>query len=213
MQKYAKTDMPMYGIQKPERAEVEKAMYQHIGDAVKDDHNQYTACVQALWNLPHREEKYLAIDLAMRYKQHICPASMPLYESMLREEYMWWDLCDPMAIHLVGGVALRFPSETEGTLRSWIDDPDSLWIRRTAILSQLMHKKKTNDSMLFEFCRTRMHEKEFFIRKAIGWALRQHSRIQPDLVAAFLTTEKASLSGLSYREGAKHLIKQGKLSA
>ena len=209
MQKYLKTDMPFYGLQKPARAAVERNLHAHLGDDGIVTPQDYRDCVEALWALPHREEKYLAIDLAMKHTRFITPEAMDLYESMLRQDYMWWDLVDPVAIHLVGGVAATHRDETEPILRRWIQDQDCMWIRRTAILAQLMHRHKTNETMLLEFCRLRMHEKEFFIRKAIGWALRQHSRYNPQLVKQFLTDEKQNLSGLSYREGAKRLVKIG----
>lgn len=86
-----------------------------------------------------------------------------------------------------------------------------MWIRRTALLAQLLFKDQTDADLLFEICRQTMHEKEFFVRKAIGWALRQYSRTDPDGVRAFLLEEKANLSGLSFREGAKQLVRDGRM--
>ncbi|MFN2485382.1 MAG: DNA alkylation repair protein, partial [Acidimicrobiia bacterium] len=86
----------------------------------------------------------------------------------------------------------------------WIEHPD-MWLRRTAILSQLGHKEKADWPMLADFSLRRAHEKEFFIRKAIGWALREYARIEPDLVRAFANEHREEVSGLSYREATKHL--------
>jgi 3-methyladenine DNA glycosylase AlkD len=209
MQQYLKTTMPIYGLQKPERAAVEKRLHERFSemDVCQDS---YEACIRGLWDLPHREEKYLAIDFAMKHKEFIGPNSMSLYESMLREDYMWWDLVDPIASTLVGIAALHHPALREQTLRKWIND-DNMWIRRTALIAHLKHKTETDQDMLFEFCRLRMHEKEFFIRKAIGWALRQYSYTEPEAVKSFLAQEKSNLSQLSYREGAKALIRKGKM--
>jgi 3-methyladenine DNA glycosylase AlkD len=205
MQRYLKTEMPMYGLHKAARLEVEKVMHQHV---VVDTIEMYQATIKSLWQLPHREEKYLAIDLALKHKQFIGLEALDLFESMLREDYMWWDLSDPISVNLIGRVAMRH--DIESKLSQWIDD-DNLWLRRTAILAQLKHKTTVNADLLFGFCRERMHEREFFVRKAIGWALREYSKTNPEAVIAFLNKEKTNLSGLSYREGAKLLVRQGKI--
>ena len=214
MQGYCKTTMPMYGLQKPDRAAIENMMHALlVEENIEVTPPLYRACIQSLWELPHREEKYLAIDFALKYKKLIVWEQLDLYESILRESHdiMWWDFVDPIAVNLVGRVALLEQQKMEPRLRQWIDDDDHMWLRRTAILAQLKHKKETNADLLLEFCRKRMHEKEFFIRKAIGWVLREYGKTNPDLVVQFLTDEKANLSGLSYREGSRILIKEGRM--
>ncbi|KAI2498474.1 DNA alkylation repair enzyme [Fragilaria crotonensis] len=205
IQRYLKTDMPMYGIQRAARFEVEKIMHAHL---VVDSFDMYRASIESLWGLPHREEKYLAIDLAIKHRQFIGLEALELFETMIRADYMWWDLCDPISTNLVGRVALQH--DLDNHLRRWAQD-ENMWIRRTAILAQLKHKADTNADLLFDLCQERMHEKEFFVRKAIGWALREYSKTNPELVVSFLRKEKAKLSGLSYREAAKVLVKQGKM--
>jgi 3-methyladenine DNA glycosylase AlkD len=158
MQQYLKTAMPMYGLQKPERAAVEKRLHARFSD-VDVCQDSYEACVRGLWDLPHREEKYLAIDFAMKHKEFIGPDSMGLYESMLREDYMWWDLVDPIASTLVGIATLTHPAMKERTLRQWTND-DSMWIRRTALIAHLKHKTETDQNMLFEFCLSLAHARK-----------------------------------------------------
>ena len=170
----------------------------------------YSELVETLWNLPHREEKYIAIDVAMHYKKCIVLDNLPLYESMIREEFMWWDLVDPLATNIIGTLTKNARSEMEPVLRSWIED-DNMWIRRTAILAQLKHKEQTNGDMLLEFCRRCMREQEFFIRKAIGWALREYAKTEPERVKTFLLQEKEHLSGLSFREASRTMVKEGKM--
>ena len=92
----------------------------------------------------------------------------------------------------------------QSVLNRWIDGED-MWLRRSAILCQNRHKERTDQEMLFDFCLRRAHEKEFFIRKAIGWALREYARTRPEEVRAFLLEHGDKLSGLSRREAAKHL--------
>ncbi len=200
MAAYMKTDMPFYGVSSPER----KPIARHLKTAYRPStHSEYEAAVRALWEQPSREEKYLALAYASDHPTFVQPASMALYERMIREG-AWWDFVDHIAAHLVGGAFMSDRSAIGPVMRRWIDDPD-MWIRRTAILSQLRHKAQTDQALLFELCLRRCHETEFFIRKAIGWALRSHASVAPDDVAHFLTEHRAELSGLSYREAAKHL--------
>ena len=89
-------------------------------------------------------------------------------------------------------------------MRAWIDDRD-LWLRRTSIICQVGHKESTDEGLLFDACASRLHEGEFFIRKAIGWALREYAKTDPDAVRAFVDNHRDEMSGLSIREAAKHL--------
>ena len=120
----------------------------------------------------------------------------------------WWDYVDPVAIALVGKVYLDRRESVSPILDRWIDDPD-MWVRRTALIAHNRHKEKTDHRRLFRYCRARFEEREFFIRKAIGWALREYSYSAPERVSRFLTTHKRRMSGLSYREGAKALVRKG----
>lgn len=216
MQRYCKTDMPMYGVQKQLRAQIEKKLYEFVSKQHSIEKKDslplplYQEYVQTLWDLSHREEKYLAIDLAQKYKHCVGLETLSLYEKMLREDFMWWDLVDPIATGIIGALTMDYRQNMEPILNAWIDD-DNMWIRRTAILSQLKHKDQTNGVMLFKFCRCRMHEQEFFIRKAIGWALREYSKTNPEGVNAFLTHNKCQLSGLSHRTASRILVKEGKM--
>ena len=91
---------------------------------------------------------------------------------------------------------------------TWIDH-DDMWLRRAALISQIKHKKGTDEKRLFRYCTRRAAEKEFFIRKAIGWALREYSYTAPEAVCDFIRENRDSLSGLSIREGAKQLRRAG----
>ena len=206
MAAYMKTDMPFYGAKRPAWKPVERALVQAWKPA---DADEYERRVLAIWALPHREEKYLAIQYATRFRAHIRPASLLLYERLVREG-AWWDLVDPVAAWLVGGAYLAERDAVAPVMDRWIDD-DDLWIRRTAILAQLKHKAETDADRLFRYCLRRADEKEFFIRKAIGWALREYAKTAPEAVKAFLVEHRGALSGLSYREGAKGLVRAGRM--
>ncbi|MGA6974871.1 MAG: DNA alkylation repair protein [Candidatus Binatus sp.] len=204
MAAYMKTAQPFFGVPTPTRIAMLKAMDDRFAPR---DQKSYARSVLALWKLPHREEQYCAITFARRYEAFITPASLPLYERMIREG-AWWDFVDEIASNLVGNVYGNFRAQTRPVIQRWIDD-DDMWIRRTAILSQLRHKDQTDAAQLFEFCLKRAHEPEFFIRKAIGWALREYSKTNPRAVRAFLAKNRKRLSNFSYAEASKHLGRAG----
>lgn len=202
MAAYMKTTQPFFGIKKPERVPVYRRMKKQFPPKTQ---RAYLAAIKALWGRPQRECQYAALEYAVHFKDYVNYESMELYEQLIREG-AWWDLVDILAAHLVGKVLLKDRERIEPILDNWIEDED-YWIRRTAILSQCRHKEKTNQEQLFSYCLKRAHEKEFFIRKAIGWALREYSYADPQAVKSFLLKNKSKLSGLSLREGAKGLIR------
>ncbi|TXD37278.1 DNA alkylation repair protein [Lujinxingia vulgaris] len=200
MAAYMKTSMPFYGVQAGPRDQIVKAIAPNIHLATHDD---YVALIETLWALPHREEKYIAIRLARRFKPFISLASLPLYERLIRDGE-WWDFTDEIATHLVGTVLKKSPDQTWPTLDRWLLNPN-LWIRRAALLAQNRLKSHTDPQKLFAYCLHLADEEDFFIRKAIGWALREYARTNPDAVRTFLTQHHDTLSPLSIREASKHL--------
>ena len=200
MQAYLKTTMPFFGVKRPARQPVVKAAKTRFAPTTPAE---YRAGVLALWALPHREEKYTALDWALAHKRLRTTGQLDLYERLVREGG-WWDLVDPVATDLIGRLHLAHRDKVQPVIERWIDD-DDVWIRRTAILSQLKHKQETDAALLFAHCRARAHESEFFIRKAIGWALREYSKTDPDAVRAFIDANEDALSGLSKREGRRRL--------
>lgn len=200
MAAYMKTDMPFYGVQAGARDKILRAVLPQIQVA---SHQDYKRLVLTLWNRPHREEKYIAVRIARRFRRFIDTPALPLYEHIIRQG-AWWDLVDEAASHLVGGVLARKPEQTWPVLDAWIQDED-MWIRRTALIAQLRHKEQTDEERLFAYCLARAHEKEFFIRKAIGWALREYSYTNPEAVRAFLRQHGTLFSNLTLREASKRL--------
>lgn len=200
MQAYMKTDMPFYGVQKPARTPILRDLVRLFPPGSREE---YEALVEALWELPHREEKYLAQGVATAHRRFIVPASLPLYRRMIVEG-AWWDLVDEVATHLIRPLVIGYPDDAWPEVDPWIDDVD-LWLRRSAIICQVGAKEDTDVERLFRFCEVRMGEKDFFIRKAIGWALRDYARTDPRAVADFVLENKDRLSGLSYREATKHI--------
>ena len=203
MAAYMKTTMPFYGLAKPQRVPIYKQMKALFPAKSR---REYEAGVRALWSLPHREGKYAALVYARQWNPFITAESIPLYEFMIRGG-AWWDLVDDIAVHLAGHVYLHERAAVKPVVEAWVGDPD-LWIRRTAILIHNKHKKLTDEKQLFAHCLRLAHEKEFFIRKAIGWALRQYSYTNPDSVRRFLKTNEPRFSGLTLREGSKQLMRK-----
>ena len=205
MAAYMRTQQPFYGVQHKSLDALAREVLTRFPASTRAEYERY---VLMLWRLPHREEQYLAIRYA-RQKKSISPASLPLYERLIREG-AWWDFVDEIASHLVGGTLAHDRPEVQPILDRWIAD-SSFWIRRAAVLSQLRHGRATDAEQLFRYCLALSGEREFFLRKAVGWALREYSKSAPEAVIAFLDANRAHLSPLTLREGAKHLVRQGKL--
>lgn len=200
MAQYMKTTMPFYGVRATERREIVKNIVKKYPFKTEEE---YLQTVTILWNQPHREEKYIAIDIARAYPCYINSNTLFLFENMIREG-VWWDLVDDIAVHLVGAVVSKHPDTMPALLDSWIQD-QNMWMRRTAIICQNKLRGATDQKRLFDFCLKRAHEKDFFIRKAIGWALREYAKTSPHVVKLFVQQHKDSLSLLSYQQATKWL--------
>lgn len=200
MAAYMKTDAPFLGVSGPGRKEVLRELKQAVrpGSAA-----EVLDLAERLWALPHREERYLALAVAAAWPKHVTLDGLPTYERWIREG-AWWDTVDEIAGHLVGPLWIRHPDAIGPVMDRWIDDED-LWIRRVAILGQNRRRGATDTERLHRYCLARAHEKEFFIRKAIGWALREHAKTDPDGVRAFTEAHRDRWAGLTWREARKHL--------
>lgn len=203
MQAYMKSEMPFYGVQAKPRQALFRDVFQQYPLA---DAATWEATVLHLWRTArYREDRYAAIDLAglRRYRPFRTPAVLPMYEEMIVVG-AWWDLVDPLASAQVGEVLRRFPEKMKPEMRAWAVDEER-WKRRTAIISQLGHKAETDTDLLHACIAPSMPEGDFFLRKAIGWALRQYARTDPDWVRTYVAAHEDRLSALSKREALKHL--------
>lgn len=200
MAAYMKTDMPFYGVPSPGLAPVLKML---LAELPANDRSTYTSTVEALWAMPHREEKHLAIRYARSFPSFIDAVSIPLFHRLIVEG-AWWDLVDESAVRLVGRALRNERPLVEPIVRSWITDED-LWLRRTTIICQLAEKAGTDPALLEDACLANLGDSEFFIRKAVGWALRQYARTDPEWVRAFVDRHRDEMSGLSVREATKYL--------
>ncbi|QKD80698.1 DNA alkylation repair protein [Actinomyces marmotae] len=200
---YLKSEMAMYGVGVP----VTRRIAQRIAAAHPDlwrEAATWEAALRLLWDgATHREERYaaLAIIRSTRSAPHSDRLeSLALYEHLLRTG-QWWDLVDETS-HAVG-LVVRAHLAAAARMRAWAVDAN-MWVRRSAIICQLQHKERTDVGLLTAAIEANQEDQEFFIRKAIGWALRDYARTDGDWVRAFVETHPG-LSPLSRREALKHL--------
>ena len=201
MAAYMKTDMPFYGVKAPRRRAIGRQLAAQWPAAHAAD---VWDIANALWRLDHREEKYLAIGYLRRWSRLLGVDDLDQVGALIVEG-AWWDFVDELAAHVVGPIIRRDPERAWATVGPW-NSAESMWLRRTSIICQLGAKEETDKRRLFDMCRSRAHETEFFIRKAIGWALREYAKTDPAAVSTFVTEHESELSPLSRREALKHLV-------
>ncbi len=206
-QAYMKSDLPYRGLTSPQLKAVLRPLLAEHRFTERED---WEAAVRELWDgATHREEWYAAIALLRHpaYRPWVDPRLLPLLEHLLRTG-AWWDVVDEVSAHLVGQVLLEHRSDVTGVMDDWSVDAD-MWVRRSAMLSQLRHKQQTDTNLLRRVLDANLDDTtyghEFFIRKALGWALREHAKTDPAWVRDYLRTHADRLSGLSRREASKHL--------
>ena len=197
MEAYMKNRFSFLGIKSPLRNEISKPFLKHKFD----DQAQLKLVVEELWLADYREYQYLAMEMLHRNRKLLTLDSLPFLTRLVTTK-SWWDTVDNLAAKVLGLLLLRFPDELESNIQPWIES-DNLWLNRTAIIFQLKYKDKIRLDLLTEAIEAHMDSKEFFHAKAIGWALRQHSKIDKVWVGRFINTH--TLRPLSVREGSKYL--------
>lgn len=204
MQAYMKSAMPFRGVQKPVRV---AALRPVLAAHVLPDRETWTATIVELWGgASFREERYAAIDLARspRYAAWATdPRSVDLYDHLIVTG-AWWDLVDDVAIRLVGPALRAHADEVAPTVRTWSRDADR-WRRRSAVICQVGARDATDIALLTTCVLANAEDPDFFLRKGIGWALREHAKTDPDWVGCFVATHRGMLSTLSVREATRYL--------
>jgi 3-methyladenine DNA glycosylase AlkD len=201
MKAYMLGQFEFLGIRAGPRREALKGLPQFTGTA-----EDLLALAQALWQLPEREFRYAAIDLLAKHHKRLAVSDLPRILALVQTD-PWWDTVDGLA-GVVGDIVLRAKTsqpDVQQRMDACLVHPH-LWVRRVAMLHQLGWREQTDQARLLRYALTLAPETDFFIRKAIGWALRDHARAQPEAVRAFLSRHAEQLSGLTRREAAKHLI-------
>jgi 3-methyladenine DNA glycosylase AlkD len=204
MQAYMKSAMACHGVQKPARL---AALRPVLREHALPDRATWDATVRELWDgASFREERYAAIDLA-RHRAYSTwatdPRSMDLYDHLIVTG-AWWDYVDDVAIRLVGPTLRARRASVTPMLLGWARDGDK-WRRRAAVICQIGARDDTDTALLTACIRDNAGDPDFFLRKAIGWALREHAKTNPDWVRTFVATHRDRLSPLSIREATRHL--------
>jgi 3-methyladenine DNA glycosylase AlkD len=198
MQAYMKSAMPFLGVQKPARDALARELFGPL------DFDEWQDTVLRLWReAAYREERYMAIALAgdRRYREHRTMAALPLFDELIVTG-AWWDFVDAVAAGMLGELLDRDDAALAPVLRRWATDAD-MWRRRAAIIAQVRRKDRTDVALLYDCIEPNRSDREFFIRKAIGWALRAYAWVDPDEIVRYCASHE--LSGLSRREALRNV--------
>ncbi|WP_251092496.1 DNA alkylation repair protein [Streptomyces sp. Caat 7-52] len=199
MRAYMKDVAPFLGIPTPARRALSRTV---LAGCARPDETDCTAIALRCWALPEREYHYFAVDYLRRHAGRCSSGFLPVVRHLVTTG-SWWDTVDLLAAHVVGALVAADPGLT-AEMDAWITD-DDLWVARTALLHQLTYKERTDAGRLFAYCLLQSGHCDFFIRKAIGWALREYAKTDPEAVRAFLARERGRFGPLSVREALKNI--------
>ncbi|NNC94329.1 MAG: DNA alkylation repair protein [Chitinophagales bacterium] len=197
MSAYMKNNFPFFGISSPHRKEL---MREFLKEYSYPQPTLFPDVIVSCFQQHERELQYFAVDILTKKIDKQNKETIELAEWMIVTK-SWWDSVDAIASNIIGPLLLKFPelrNRSDGYLKS-----DNMWLRRTALLHQLKYKDQTDEEKLFAYCQELSDEKGFFIRKAIGWALREYSKTDPKSVINFVN--KIQISALSRKEALKWL--------
>ena len=202
-QAYMKSAMPYHGITSSLLRATCKELFADLAFPTRASWND---SVLSLWRgAKFREERYAAVALTGHKlaKPFQTPAAMPLYEEIIVTG-AWWDYVDDVASHRVGPILRDHPGPIKRMMLAWSKSPN-MWKQRTSIICQLGFKKQTDLNLLYACIKPSLDSKEFFLRKAIGWALRQYAWTDPAEVKRYVRENRARLSPLSTREALRNV--------
>jgi 3-methyladenine DNA glycosylase AlkD len=186
------------GIRAPIRQALLKQFLKEHGLPARE---QLKDTILTLWDRTEREYQYAALDIMKKAIKNLCPDDMPWLEGLIQKK-SWWDTIDVLAPRIMGHLFTAYPKLIPLYPEKWIED-DNFWLQRSAILYQLYYKEKTDEERLYRYMLRRADSDEFFVQKAIGWALRQYAKVRPDSVKSFVSEHQ--LKPLSKREALKYM--------
>ena len=199
MEAYMKDQFEFLGVKTPVRRKLSKVFFKKNSSPAID-----WKFIHQAWENPYREMQYVVLDY-LQLKQKALKPSDLLKIKKLAQTKPWWDTIDFLC-RSVGFICLHYP-ETKKFVLEWSRDED-FWLRRLAIEHQLLQKEETDVQLLEQILINNLNQTEFFINKAIGWALRDYSKTNPDWVLEFIEKYKYRLSKLSIKEGSKYLLER-----
>lgn len=197
MSKYMLNKFEYIGIKTPERRKIFKNFFSKYKNEEKIDWEFVNKC----WENKHREFQYVAADYLKNMKDKLTIDDIPKFKQLILKK-SWWDTIDNLDM-TIGALALK-DSNVNKILLEWSLD-ENIWLRRIAIDHQLLRKEKTNTELLEKILKNNLGQTEFFINKAIGWALRDYSKISPEWVKNFIEENKENMAKLSIKEASKYL--------
>ena len=197
---YLRDQFECYGIKTTERRALQAPFLVKAYLPSKTDRDKI---IKTLWQKPQREYHYFAQELMFKYIKELDKEDITLLEYMV-EHKSWWDTVDFIASKLLGTYFKTYPEQIETYIDKWLKS-GNIWLQRSAILFQLKYKTQMDTELLSSVIHALLGSKEFFINKAIGWVLRDYSRINPDWVKAFV--DKTPLSPLSKKEALRLMEK------
>lgn len=199
MENYMKNNFSFLGIKTEERRAIFKENYEKYKSEVKSD---FRTIAWELFNKKEREFHQCAIDLLVKeFKKNYILEDIKLIENLIITN-SWWDSVDVVSKYLLGGYLMQFPIETLKVIERF-SNSENMWLNRSTIIFQLSYKNKTNFDLLKSECEKHKDSKEFFIQKAIGWALRDYSRFNPSGVTEYVNS--TNLKPLSQREALRNI--------
>ena len=197
---YMKHQFEYYGVKSPMRKEVLRSIWKEHKVLIQDNFRELT---KLLWACDHRECKYFAMDILKKCKRNIDGKDIGFLEELITDG-SWWDTVDFLSVHVGGEVFRKAPELIKPRTDKYLAG-DNIWLIRLGILYQLSYGPETDTERLFDILERSMGTKEFFINKAIGWALRQYSKYNPNAVREFIEKNKQKMANLSIREGSKYI--------
>ncbi len=200
---YMRDQFPFLGIPAPAQRALGRSVLAGLPRPTEED---LRTVALACWSLGEREYQYFARDWLRAHVAVPGPGFLATVATLITT-HSWWDTVDPLATRVVGGLVRRHP-RLGAEMDAWSAGPD-LWLIRTAILHQLHYGTQTDTDRLFGYCTRQASHRDFFVRKAIGWSLRQYARTDPEAVSRYVRDNRDRLSPLSIREATKRLVGSG----
>ncbi|MCM3718220.1 DNA alkylation repair protein [Fictibacillus phosphorivorans] len=200
MKKYMRDQFEFFGLRSPVLKEHLKVFLKEKGLPPPEE---LSSVLKEFWSRPEREMQYAGLSVVNKLKKHMKKSDIEWIEFIILHK-SWWDTIDHIAKNIAGYYFKKFPEEIIPVTERWIAS-QNIWLMRSAILFQLGYKEETDKERLAHIIKETKYEQDFFIRKGIGWALREYAKVNPFWVWDFVHKEK--LSPLSYKEAIKNIKK------
>ncbi len=200
MKAYMRDQFEFFGISSPQRKSLLSTFLKEHG---KPEIDYLKLLIQMLWDDPHRESQYVAMEIMGKMLRKMDDTFLPFFEKLILQK-SWWDTVDWLAPTGIGSLLKRYPDQINPLTERYIAS-ENIWLQRSAILFQLKYREQTDFQLLTDYILARASSKEFFVQKASGWALREYSKYNASAVIEFIRTYEDQLSNLTVREGMKWL--------